>query len=69
MFGFDDFAVWFAWYFVTNLATHPSAQRAMEQAQAAMVSDAPTVQADDPQRLLDWLHDAPPPVFAPDSGK
>lgn len=68
MFGIDDFAVWFAWYFVTNLATHPSAQRAVEQAQAAMAGPPP-VQAEDPQRLLDWLNNAPLPVIVPEVKK
>ena len=55
MFGVDDFAVWFAWYFVTDLATHPSTQRMAERAQAAVVGENPPPQTEDPQKLLDWL--------------
>lgn len=55
MFGVDDFAVWFAWYFVSDVANHPATHRAVERAHAAIVSEAPPPQADEPQAILDWL--------------
>lgn len=67
MFAVDDFAVWFAWYFAGNLATHhPAAQRMAADARAAVVGEPPeTPLAEDPNGILDWLTDrsAPAPSF------
>ncbi|HRJ60822.1 MAG TPA: hypothetical protein PKZ97_15320 [Azospirillaceae bacterium] len=69
MFAVDDFAVWFAWYFAGNLATHhPAAQRMAADARAAVVGEPlQTPLAEDPNGILDWLtdHSAPPPSFSP----
>lgn len=68
MFGVDDFAVWFAWYFVTDLAVHPSTLRMAERAQAAVVGAPSPPQTEDPHKLLDWVAEgrSPPPPASTD---
>jgi hypothetical protein len=55
MFGIDDFALWFGWYFVSDLAQHPATQRLVGKAESSISDTNTGLRVDDPDRLLDWL--------------
>lgn len=57
MFGVDDFAIWFAWYFVGDLASHPATKDAVGRVGSAVVGEPPPPppQAVEPDAVLDWL--------------